>query len=214
MNYLMKTKDLSKMPAIKHGVDHEGTAVREYEQEFGVQVKKCGIFLNNCGILGGSPDGLVGEDGILEIKCPYKVKDVTAITDLSRLGYLKKTPTGDYSLITSHKYYHQLQGNIYLTQRAWCDFVIWTPRLMYCIRIARDTHWEENIGLMQLYFVEWVLPRLRMWYAEEDARLKSEEEEREKEEERGEEEERGMEKWEGVRCKLGGVSSVARNNDE
>ena len=166
-NYLLKSKDISKMPAVKYGIDYESTAVQDYENAFEKKVVRCGIFMSECGMLGGSPDGLVDDDGIIEIKCPYKIKDINSANDLSRLGYLHKNHEGHYELSDTHKYYHQVQGNLYVTNRSYCDFIVWSAKLLYCIRILRDPTWEQNIGLMQTYYIEKVLPCLENFYCDD-----------------------------------------------
>ena len=164
LDYLLKTKDISNVPAIKYGIENESVAIKEYEKEFGYKVAKCGIFLDSCGFLGGSPDGLVGNDGIIEVKCPFQMKSTTNITDFNRLGYLKKNDENKFEVNTSHKYYHQIQGNLYLTKRKHCDFVVWTPLVMLCIRILQDLPWQDNIGMMQLYYLEKVFPKIVEFY--------------------------------------------------
>ena len=168
LNYLLKTKDISHLAAIKYGVDNESVAIKEYEQEFGLKVFKCGIFLDTCGFIGGSPDGLVGSDGIIEIKCPFKMRDAEEVTELDGLGYLKKNEQNKFELSTSHKYYHQIQGNLYLTNRKFCDFVVWTPRVMLCIRILQDTIWQDNIGMLQLYYLEKLVPKIQEFYMNDE----------------------------------------------
>jgi putative phage-type endonuclease len=72
---------------------------------------------------GGSPDGLVGEDGQIQIKCPaYN----TAIEYLMK----DRFPT---------TYKKQVQGELYVTNREWCDFVSYSPHLkLFIIREYRD----------------------------------------------------------------------------
>jgi len=77
---------------------------------------------------GCSPDGLVGNDGLIEIKCPYS----TAI----HLDYIetRKPPT---------KYMTQMMSQMSVTSRQWCDFVSFDPRLpdglkLLVVRIERD----------------------------------------------------------------------------
>jgi len=77
---------------------------------------------------GCSPDGLVGDDGLIEIKCPYS----TAI----HLEYIEtqKPPT---------KYMTQMMSQMAVTGRKWCDFVSFDPRLpdglkLLVVRIERD----------------------------------------------------------------------------
>lgn len=64
-------KDLSKNPAVNHGVALEDEARKHLEIVLNKEIKPCGFFVYD-EWLGGSPDGLVvGENAIVEIKCPY-----------------------------------------------------------------------------------------------------------------------------------------------
>ena len=76
---------------------------------------------------GASPDGLVGDDGLVEIKCP---KTATHIETL-----LSKTVPGKYNI--------QMQWQMACTDRSWCDFVSFDPRMpdglqMFLKRVHRD----------------------------------------------------------------------------
>jgi predicted phage-related endonuclease len=76
---------------------------------------------------GASPDGLVGTDGLLEIKCP------NSATHADTLLYGK--PSGDYVL--------QMQWQLACTGRKWCDFVSYDPRMpqhlqLFIKRFERD----------------------------------------------------------------------------
>lgn len=84
--------------------------------------------------LGASPDGLVGDDGLLEIKCP------NTATHLEFL--LSKTIPG--------KYITQMQTQMACTGRKWCDFVSFDPRLpdsmqMWISRVNRDDAFISEI---------------------------------------------------------------------
>lgn len=76
---------------------------------------------------GASPDGLVGDDGLVEIKCPNTATHIDTL--------LGSTVPG--------KYVTQMQWQMACTGRAWCDFVSFDPRLpeamkMYVERVKRD----------------------------------------------------------------------------
>ncbi len=62
--------------------------------------------------VGCSPDSLVGKAGILEIKCPYTPKN-----------HLRTLMTGKVPI----EYVAQVQGNLWITEREWCDFVSYHP---------------------------------------------------------------------------------------
>jgi hypothetical protein len=61
--------------AVQWGQNHEAEARHCYETVCGVSVLQCGIFLHCSGVFGGSPDGIVSRDKIIEIKCPYAAED-------------------------------------------------------------------------------------------------------------------------------------------
>ncbi|CAL8383541.1 unnamed protein product [Arctogadus glacialis] len=53
------------------GILHEPKAKQEYMERTGVTIQERGVFLSDSGLLGGSPDGTVADDFIIEVKCPY-----------------------------------------------------------------------------------------------------------------------------------------------
>ncbi|WP_100099704.1 lambda exonuclease family protein [Snodgrassella alvi] len=94
--------------AMQRGIDLESTARIEYELRSGNIVLETGFFTHpSIKMAGASPDGLVGNDGLLEIKCP---------TSFTHLIFLQ-TGTPD------EKYILQMQWQMACTGRQWCDFV-------------------------------------------------------------------------------------------
>lgn len=78
-----------------------------------------------------SPDGLVGDDGIIEIKCP-----------LAR-NYLQWVEKDFY---IKPQYKTQVQFNLFITERNWCDFIYYHPRAgMKILRIERNEEYIDNI---------------------------------------------------------------------
>jgi putative phage-type endonuclease len=114
--------------AMVWGVEKEPEARRLYEFEQDVAVRRAG-FLDHATIAmsGASPDGFVGDDGLVEFKCP-----ITATHIATLLG--QTIPS---------KYAAQIQWQMAVTGRAWCDFVSYNPRLppamrLFVQRIPRD----------------------------------------------------------------------------
>ena len=109
------------------GTETEGQARAFYELENDVETEQVD-FISNFGV-GCSPDSLArdGDDGLLEIKCPRTTTQIET--------YLSgKMPS-------SHK--AQVQGQIWVSEREWCDFVSFDPRIngkasFFCVRIYRD----------------------------------------------------------------------------
>ena len=100
--------------AMQRGVDLEPIAQAQYEVTEGVIVIETGL-VDHPRIEGfaASPDGLVGEDGLLEIKCPNTAQHV----EFLKTGKIDK------------KYQWQMLAQMACTQRHWCDFVSFDDRL-------------------------------------------------------------------------------------
>lgn len=114
--------------AMQHGIDQEANARTCYEFEQGVKVVEVG-FINHPAITmsGASPDGMVGDDGMVEIKCPGTAKHIGTLT-------------GDE---IDGKYIKQMQWQMACADRQWCDFVSYDPRLpvemqLHVRRVPRD----------------------------------------------------------------------------
>lgn len=113
---------------LERGHEMEAAARRIYEGRAGAFVTEAGICVTDDGVYGYSTDGLVDEDGLIEIKAPI---DSTKI--------LAMWATGDTS-----EYDHQMQGGMWITGRQWCDFIMYVPDLacidkdLYVKRVFRD----------------------------------------------------------------------------
>lgn len=114
--------------AMQHGTDTEPAARAMYMLETGTDVTETGFIPHpTIAMSGASPDGLAGEDGLIEIKCPNTA---------THLEFLQ-------SRKPKHEYLLQMQWQMACTGRQWCDFVSYDDRLpeklaYRCIRIPRD----------------------------------------------------------------------------
>ena len=100
--------------AMQHGIDTEPQARAMYELEHGVTVVETGFVPHpKLEMTGASPDGLVGEDGLIEIKCP------NTATHIETLRGAK----------IDRKYLLQMHWQMICTERQWCDFASFDPRL-------------------------------------------------------------------------------------
>ena len=128
---LWEFKSLDHVPAIKWGLQNEEKARLEYERVTGNKAEKCGIFISKLfPYCGASPDGWMDNGkGILEIKCPYVLKDKHP-TDLNSLLKEQKSAfpcslkDSRLELKKSHKYYYQVQCQLFVTGAEYCDFVV------------------------------------------------------------------------------------------
>ena len=121
--------------AMQWGTDQEPFARAAYEARNGVLVDETGLVdhpvIPNSG---ASPDGLVGQDGLVEIKCPNTATHMDTL--------LSRTPDSDYI--------GQMQWQMACTGRKWCDFVSFDPRMpshlqLFVKRIERNDEYIEQL---------------------------------------------------------------------
>jgi hypothetical protein len=120
--------DLSFIPSIKWGQDHEDEARQQYEQDTRCKVDQGGLFVSRKNpIFAVSPDGLIQcSKGMLEIKCPWSLKDtdVNSMTTVASSQFFTCDKKGKLSLKRTHGYYFQIQLGMYVTGCDFTDFVI------------------------------------------------------------------------------------------
>jgi hypothetical protein len=124
---LMEGYSLDRVAAVQWGKQHEETALGEFKAATGLSFEPSGLWLHPCGLLGASPDE-VGEDFVIEVKCPYKFRNAASLKDVVDKNYCFWYE-GDVTVVnTNHQYYHQVQGQLHLLDKAVCYMVIWTPQ--------------------------------------------------------------------------------------
>lgn len=116
-----------KSSAMQWGNDHEASARLAYEFKTGYTVDESGLINHSELMAAVSPDGLVGQDGSIEIKSPNTSTHIETL-------YKKKVP---------YEYLEQVDGLLWVTGRKWCDFISYDPRLpegldLIIIRVERD----------------------------------------------------------------------------
>jgi putative phage-type endonuclease len=102
-------------PATRHGTEYEPDARAKYEAKTGVKVQEVGFGIHDkFPSVGMSPDGLVGDDGMIEIKCPF--------TSKNHVEYFLLDGCPDI-------YFPQVQFQLWVAGRDWCDFISYDPRM-------------------------------------------------------------------------------------
>lgn len=114
--------------AMQWGIDHEADARLAYQLYADTDVLECG-FVDHPAIAmsGASPDGMVGDDGLVELKCPTTVTHLTTLLE-------EQVP---------ERHLPQIHWQLSCTGREWCDFVSFDPRLagtagLFVKRVYRD----------------------------------------------------------------------------
>lgn len=120
---------------LDRGHELEGKARFLYEERTGQIVLEAGVCLTDDNWFGYSTDGLVGDEGLIEIKCPMDPNKIWAMFR-----------TGDVS-----EYLAQMQGGMWITGRKWCDLIMYVPDLesvgndLYIKRIHRDDNYIDSM---------------------------------------------------------------------
>lgn len=115
--------------AMQHGIDNEPLARIAYEAATGNLVEEVGFVPHpSIAMAGASPDGLVGDDGLIEIKCPNKA---------THLDFLltRKIPL---------KYELQMLFQMICTGRKWCDYASYHPAYPESLKLSTlRVHWDQ-----------------------------------------------------------------------
>ena len=162
---LIQFNRLDGIPEIDWGNIHEKDGISSYVTKTGYIIQETGLWLSPSGFLTCSPDGLVFinekskyPEGILEVKCPYKLRNFQKIQSsdsIKSLSYI------DFNLkiYSGHKFYHRAKSEIYATRTSWCDFLIWAPAGVLITGVERDEEWiETNIPLVEDMYETYLLP--------------------------------------------------------
>lgn len=126
--------------ATNYGTYNEPNALADYELKFNRKVELTGFHIYE-DWLGASPDGLIGNDGLIEIKCPYSLRD--------------KNPPEFKSIDYQTHYWAQIQIQLLVTGRQWCHFYQWSAH----------GYMLETVQFNQLAINEY-LPKLESFYEE------------------------------------------------
>ncbi|WP_208433289.1 lambda exonuclease family protein [Bartonella taylorii] len=126
-------------PAMQWGIEHEDDALKEYAFIYDTEVTRCGFIQHpTIKMAGASPDGFVGENGLVEVKCPQSTTHLRFFMD----GKIKP------------EYIAQMQFQMACTGRKWCHFISYNPNFvgrstglrMKIKRVNRDEEHIEEIN--------------------------------------------------------------------
>lgn len=122
--------------AMQRGIETEAEARDAYSFTHGVAVEECGFIAHpeipRCGC---SPDGIIGDDGLVEIKCPA-----------SMAKHLDSLRTGAHAV----EYKWQLQHQLLVTGRAWVDAASYDPRFPDGLQLAVTRVYRDEPAIADL----------------------------------------------------------------
>jgi len=130
--------------AMRWGTEQEPAAREMYGFACGLEIKQVGLVLHPAiSMSHASPDGLVGDEGLVEIKCPNSATHIETLLGSNIDG----------------KYIKQMQWQMACTGRQWCDFVSYDPRLpaemqLHVQRVPRDPQMISDLEMAVVLFLE------------------------------------------------------------
>lgn len=137
-----------KNEAMERGNELEPHAKAAYEFINDVEVVEVGLCLHDTLDCGASPDGLINEDGGIEIKCPLPHTHVSYL----RAGCVPS------------KYIPQIQGCLWITGREWWDFMSYHPAMENLIvRVYRDEAYIQKLADAVTSAVEIIETEAKKW---------------------------------------------------
>ncbi|KAL0821591.1 hypothetical protein ABMA28_005043 [Loxostege sticticalis] len=154
---ILSQKSLVGVTAIHHGITNERTALKQLETQENIQIKPCGLFIDEeHPFLGATPDG---------VKCPitaYKLGLDEAIK--KRKVRFWSIVNGKYKINQNHHLFYQIQGQLHITKTQTCLFAVWsgenTPlKIEYIHR--NDDFWASKMApKLTKFYLECLLPEI------------------------------------------------------
>ena len=153
------------IPALKWGIDNESNALDDYQMTHQrSEIKRTGIKLHyKYPFIGASPDGIFScschnSDRLLEVKCPFSKKDTYSIEEaIDDNFFLDRTLV----LKSTHKYYTQIQIQMWVFDFQECDFLVWTPNWMYSQTVHPNEKFIHcSLPVFESFFENHVVPEL------------------------------------------------------
>jgi len=158
-------------PSVRWGRSHERAALLTYEnfskkkhEQF--NVKNSGLHVNSkYPHLGSSPDGMVSCKccglGLVEIKCPFTWRCKEPSEACTDPNFSCVLDDGKLKLKRNHNYFYQVQGQMALCNRSYCDFFVWTLRGFEYERIYFDPNfWNMCIVKLNSFYLSAMIPEL------------------------------------------------------
>ena len=156
-------------PATRHGIENEKHTISAYLSHQlsnghpDIVVGESGVIVNQSCFLGATPDGVVYDPiqadkpyGFIEVKCPYSSRNLSPAEACENSDFfcMYDQDSNQLKLKKAHKYFAQIQGQMAIGERPWCDLVVYTFKGISVERI----NFDNDFWMLKL------LPKLRSFY--------------------------------------------------
>ncbi|XP_060859260.1 uncharacterized protein LOC132936537 [Metopolophium dirhodum] len=162
---ILYASDNLQTKSIQYGREMETLGRQKFEQLSKEKVYENGLIIDpEFPFLAASPDGLIGEHYLLEIKCPYSARDSNDAIEAvnSKLLQYCKVEGQKIKLKKDHVYYYQIMGQLHATKREKCFFVIYTAKWISIEEIYFDqSFWDSKMSEpLQKFYMKSLLPEI------------------------------------------------------
>lgn len=147
--------------AMKEGIEWEPRIIERFMKETGHQVRKSGFVLSESHpFLGASPDGITEEDKLVEVKKVVSKEGEDLAETMCRLSIYKRDGDG-ISINKNHKYFYQVQQQLFCTNLEACHFIVCNGDEMHTDIIVFDaTFWGDILCQLEVFYFQHVFPEL------------------------------------------------------
>ena len=147
-------------PPVIHGKTYEPIALELFQQKFSTKVAKCGLFVNEeFPNFAASPDGIIDDEIIVEVKCPFTAKD-DCISESKSITFLEKNCNGSLQLKCTHNYFYQIQGQLAICKKKCCFLIVYTFKDLQVFEIQYDESFVKKhmFPVLEEFFHKTYLP--------------------------------------------------------
>ena len=129
------TFDISSIAHVQHGLEYEAEAINAYMAYKDAKVHSMQQWQQHQEYpFGCTPDGLVDDDGMIEVKCPNSNNHLDNIMEGKQIGL----------------YVPQMQFSMLVTGRAWCDFISYDPRAPEGLKLFVERVYRDDAKILEL----------------------------------------------------------------
>ncbi|XP_021362744.1 uncharacterized protein LOC110456373 [Mizuhopecten yessoensis] len=145
---------------MSHGKNYEAKAMAAFEKKMQIKTKKAGFFIYvQKPFLGATPDAIIDHNYIVEVKCPYNGRN-EKIKPGKNFGFLMYNEQGKIVLKNNSNYFYQVQGQLFITKRQFCFFVVYTfcDLFVQKIELEHDYCYNSMIPKLELFYSKYFRP--------------------------------------------------------
>lgn len=155
---ILMYKGTVQTQAMKDGIDWEPKIIQRFMEITNHKVRKSGFIVSESHpFLGASPDGITEDEELVEVKKVLSKENENLSSTICRLGIYKH----DLKLNTNHKYYYQIQQQLFCTKLQLCHFIVSNGDEIHCDMVTfNPIFWEQILPKLESFYFNHILPEL------------------------------------------------------